>query len=535
MELSFTDIENLSLKQRQHQLDPQTCRQLKESFVPNNFMSCLFFRPAIFALTLVAWANLASAHAVWIESIQSAGRIAVHAGFGEANHWDQKNARKIDQTRYWLRTAAGEESPLELVYHARAKFYTTEIEHVGPAAIIASCDYGVSTHGGASLVKFTAKRYVGPVMAWAELDGATPLKAFELLARQEEKLLVVTALSEGNPVPNASVMLIGPQSDHAKYTTDANGMVRIEMEGPGAYSILASRTINEAGERDGAKFDKKRDITTLSFEIPGSANSASASLVADPAAAKELQMALRGQSLWGQQFPGFSADVAVEHQGMKANGQVNVAADGTVEVTFKEPNPEATRIVKDWLESMAWHRQQRNVGQAQSQATTETRPIPSVAYGSLPDSFNARGQELVPIGDPFASRFWIRNGALAAASRRMGERLQTITILGAEARSDGRMIPTSTATAFWDLNGHMVESETEERRWVEVNGLTLPAEVTSVTTEVRRNSSRPEMAQNHWRLLRMTFSNHACLKTDGTASVVPAAESTLATSETSDR
>ena len=471
----------------------------------------LSFLPTVFAC--LAWGSTAHAHMVWLESVTSPGRLAVHAGFGEPNHWDRRNARKIEQTVYSIRRADGQNLPLTLKYHERAECFVADVEHTGPAAIVATCDYGVSSHGKSpSLVLFTAKRYVAEPEDWSRLDGAPALANLEISARQEGESFLVTVTSGGKPLAGIDVRFSGPKSDMAKSVTDATGTVSVPSEGSGAYALVAMRTLNEAGERTGEKYDAKREITTLTFGL-GSAAPAP-TYTASPEAAAMLGHVLQSQSLWGQDFAGFKSQVDVEYQGLTGKGTVAVSANGKVEVNLGDAHAELVREVTDWVESMAWHRAQKNVGQAQSQAGGPPRMLTAVAFADSPETTNARGTEIVPIHDPFASRFWTRDGKLSAAARQIGERKQTINVLSAMQTSDGRAIPTAAVSNFWDLNGRLVEVESESRQWVDVNGTLLPGEIRVVTTECAgfEPAARKLVGgSKSWRVFSMRFSGHELL------------------------
>jgi hypothetical protein len=465
------------------------------------------------AVLVIALTATAQAHMVWIETVASPGRLAVHAGFGEPNHWDRRNARKIDQTVYTLRRADGQELPLALRYHPRAECFVTDMEHSGPAAIVATCDFGVSSHGPKpSLILFTAKRYVAEPSDWGRLDGSPKLANLEVLARIDGDKTVLTVISGGKPLAGAEVRFSGPKSDMVKYTTDATGAVVVPSEGPGAYGVLSMRTLPEAGERDGMKYDTKREISTLTYAI--SKGETAPALKADSEGAATLGKVLKSQSLWGDEFTGFRAKIEAEYQGLKGKGTVEIGADGTAKVEMADAHAELVYEVREWVESMAWHRAQRNVGQPQSQVSAgPPRMLAEVAFAGAGDS-NARGTELVPIHDPFASRFWTRNGQLAAAARQIGERKQTITILSAKTLADGRAIPTASSTSFWDLNGNLIETDVESREWVEVSGVLLPAEVRVVSTEsAGAENPRRQLpgGTKAWRVMSMRFSEHTLL------------------------
>jgi hypothetical protein len=193
------------------------------------------------------------------------------------------------------------------------------------------------------------------------------------------------------------------------------------------------------------------------------------------------------------------------------NGSARVSAHGEVTVEVEPADPEATRRMREFLESLAWHRAQRNVGKAESQAAK--RPLNAIAFAHADRPSTARGVELVPLEDPFASRFFIRDGNLAAAARQMGERRQSISILNA-VDMNGRRIPTQLSVSFWDLNGQLLESESESRQWVDVGGYMLPGQVRVVKTEAKTpfNSMRKlPGGEGHWETFEIAFSQHELL------------------------
>lgn len=460
----------------------------------------------------LAWTTPAHAHQVWLQSVQWPGKVVVHAGFGEPDHWDRRNVRKIDATKYYLRTVSGSESAIAVRYHERAECFMGEIAHNGPAAIVATCDYGVASHGPQPfLVTFFAKRLIGPTSHWAELDGS-PRLPFELRATHDGAELHLVVTADGMPLANAEVMATGPGLEGVRRMADDKGRLSLPAAAAGEYAIFAMRSLPVSGERDGKTYAETKHVTTLSFHLPADDGPVAAG-AADQAALSDMLAALKSQSLWGPEFPGFACDLEVAHQGLSSKGRLTIDREGRVNLALDDDHPVIRGNMTDLFESLAWHRAARNTGDQQ----TSRSPVEwAVARGES----DAKGRNLIPLGDPWLSRFWIEDGRLRGAWRQMGDRRQCINILEAREAAEGRVIPTVLATSFWGLDGRLQKTETETRAWIELGGHQLPAALRIVSTEARGLTSPRFAAPGSdpmWQVTVITLSNHRLLEVEKTA------------------
>lgn len=436
-------------------------------------------------LTLALAATLSStapAQFVFIHSLPVPGGSAVHAGFGEPGEWDRRLARHIEPTTYAVRTADGKEADLRLSYDDRAECYLAVARHGGPAVILGVCDYGLSQRPKAKpvLLTYYAARYTGAPGSWAKLAGSPRLKV-ELRPAFDGQTVRVTALGDGKPLAKAEVSVWGPGGSR-KLTTDDAGQASWPGDGPGEYALWVGR----GGQRD---FDAKgkgksksvatRDIATLSFALPD-VKARPAEAKPDAKAAERLAQARRAAAAWGEKFPGFTAALRVDHDGGTATGTVEVAADGAVSLTL-DGDAALKREVHRRIASLARHR------------------APAKAAAGVA----TRGTSLVPLGDPFASRYWVKDGQLTAVRRVAGGRQVEVRVLASRKAAGGAAVPTVFATAFRDLNGRLREAEAERRDWVEVGGHTLPGQFV-----ITRAASAVPGAGEGWSSLTLTFTAH---------------------------
>jgi hypothetical protein len=418
-------------------------------------------------------AGTARAHAIWIESLASGSKVAIHVGFGEPNQWDQKNVGKIDATAYVVRGVDGKSTPVVLMMHPRAKCYVGMSPVAGDQAIYGEVCYGVSKHGPKpSLVYFTAKHYMGPANQWRLLDGvAKRLELHATLAGAGKWRLMVTM--EGKPAANSKITAILPDATELPLVADAEGVVTVESAKPGLYQFLASYRQSVPGTHQGEVYDEVHDVATLS--VHHGSESKEAEGEAQPAAATAMMAALKAQSLWDEKFPGFTANVSMVQGDQSASAKLRVGRDGAVELDWVQ-GPDAWKpLAQEWFDSLVWHRRMVNTGS--DQAHGARGELPQVAQRGIG---NQGALELTPIGDPYGTRFIVKGNALQTAMRTMGDRRQRIDILETQQSAEGSLIPTLVAVSFWNAAGELTQSETERRDWKEVGGYLLPARIEQV-------------------------------------------------------
>src|SRR5262249_38768772 len=131
---------------------------------------------------------------------------------------------------------------------------------------------------------------------------------------------------------------------HVERKTDTDGLFElVEAKAAGIYGIRAALIEPKEGERDGKKYKEVRHYATAAFATPvkkeapkakhdgglTAAAGGETKPVEDPAATKLLADARAARAVW-KDFPGFSADVAVNHDGTVHKGHVEISPQGKV-------------------------------------------------------------------------------------------------------------------------------------------------------------------------------------------------------------
>ena len=192
-------------------------------------------------------------------------------------------------------------------------------------------------------------------------------------------------------------------------------------------------------------------------------------------------------------FPGFLADISVATEGTTLEGRIQVASDGTLELTL-DGNDEFA-WVEPRLRSLVNHRlppeREREFDVAFADAVT-THPLGRLIR------FNE---------DRLHSVYRIRDDVITEVHRTMGKTRFTISVTETSRNSDSKVLPGSYSLSWWDVDsGDLTASETVRNDWVRVGQWDLPSRVLSVRTE---DNARREVRQ-------ITFTNHR---------ISPAAES----------
>lgn len=215
----------------------------------------------------LALSTPALAHFVWIRSEFAGQELLVEAGFGDPQGWDAEYSDSIAGTKYFVRTGAGKEEPIELVFNKEAQAYVARAAYSGPAAVLGICEYGTFSFGGKpSLLRYYAKRLTGSPETWVKLAGSEKL-AIEAVPALIGTEIEVTVMASGKPVPNADLKIYGPKSKGVAAKTDSDGKVRWTTEGAGDYSLYVGRKLDGKGEHEGKAYDGVREYATLTFTL----------------------------------------------------------------------------------------------------------------------------------------------------------------------------------------------------------------------------------------------------------------------------
>lgn len=188
------------------------------------------------------------------------------------------------------------------------------------------------------------------------------------------------------------------------------------------------------------------------------------------ATAEELMVrAHAARATWGEDFPGFSADVRLSRNSQRVAGRLTVTADGEVQLDI--PESFDAEWAQRQLDSLVQHRQagsdrEYNVSFADDETT---HPLGRLI------KFNE---------DRLHSIYRIKGDVITEVHRTMGDQRFTISVLGVTRNAEGKYLPRTYSVSFWEAgSGDLKTSSTVQDTWKRVRRFDLPARILTVTTE----------------------------------------------------
>jgi len=277
------------------------------------------------------------------------------------------------------------------------------------------CVYGVLEKGADPfLLCYYPKAILGP--------GATN-KAWEKLPLE---ILVSgghgKVIYQGKPVAEAEVIVTpsGEEDRRTKTTTAADGSFAFEVpKSKGLLSIRARHIEKKSGTHRGKDYKEAKHYATLVISssrlAPLNPASAKKSVPENPAATKLLSEARQARMEWDN-FPGFTANLIVNHNGTIVRGKVNVSKDAQIDLEGFEDQE-----VKSWLRrqlgSLVSHRL--------SNGTVQKTPC-----AFLDDNKNhPLGRKIQVLNNELHSSYRIRDRQIIEVNRSMKAIRFTITVL----------------------------------------------------------------------------------------------------------
>ncbi len=174
--------------------------------------------------------------------------------------------------------------------------------------------------------------------------------------------------------------------------------------------------------------------------------------------------AVAADATW-QAFPGFTADLEIERDGVACQGRLIVGRDGRVSV---ELVPDGHRV---WA--------------AQHLAGIVGQRLPKDDVLKKTWRFADLHRERSPLGyavcrtdAPFGPRHWVRDGRFQAVEVRLAGSKQRLTTLKTERSPDNKLLPAVQVLHLWDARARgLAATETRLLSWRRVGGLDLPATI----------------------------------------------------------
>jgi hypothetical protein len=413
-------------------------------------------------LTAAIWCGslvtAAKGHFLFVRILPPAeGGRAAEVYFSEyASAGDPRYVDKVAGAQFFIQTTPGEFRPLAMQKLADRLRGHVSIE--GTLMVAGQLDYGVLTRP--MLPPFLLRHYSKAVAGKTEevnrmRPKGTPL---EITAAFETGGVVLTALLNGKPVPNATFTTVDADLVSEDLKGDADGQVRFSPSAPGVWSVYTQHVDRTPGEHKGLSYKEVREFATLAFSWPLVATGA------DPEAVKLFEDALAARAAW-HDFPGFSAKIAADLDDRPFEGTLSVAADGTVKLDLGE-DP-APRWLEEQLESITMHR-------AASQSPSAEGPKPVLRFADdHPD--HPLGRLLAFEGGHFATSYRVKGKQITSVNRFLDGQNMTITVLDNEQNAEGQYLPRSYTVQYWDdASGKLARTETVQDRWTRVGRWDLP-------------------------------------------------------------
>jgi hypothetical protein len=187
----------------------------------------------------------------------------------------------------------------------------------------------------------------------------------------------------------------------------------------------------------------------------------------DPVATKLFAEARAARAAW-HNFPGFTADVAVNFDGKIHRGTVDVKANGIVKVEIAD---EAARgWVKEQLASLVAHRR----------PGSPAEKIPC-AFGDGPAD-HPLGRAIVMLDEDNHSSFRVKDRQILEVNRAMKDSRFTITVLENTWNQEKQYLPLCFVVNTWDLKTNQLRSSAAyHHTWQRHGAFDLPATLTVIT------------------------------------------------------
>ncbi len=439
-------------------------------------------RAVLGLLGLLALAAPAPAHFPWV--IPSADGKTVKVVFSDTLAPDKNvSITKLDALKLYAWGAKDRDGvQLARVVNKDEGYLFTHVP-AGKPFVGGVCHYGVVAKGKADPfllvyhVQAIADAHPSPIPPSFPVVKGQALRIDPLPTRGAGKPHVAgfTVLFNGKPLPDAEVAVLAPGADKdAEGKTDKDGFFSYHVDHvkqPGLYGVRARHVLMKAGKEGDKEYKEIRHNATLVFRAApaqgkGDDGDKKAKLQPSPAATKLLADARAARANW-RNFPGFTADLAVNVDGKVHKGTVEVSDSGKVKLTL------ADEPVQKWalrqLQSLVNHRLDDSAGLQTPCAFADD------------DTHHPLGRKIRVLNDELHSSYRIRDRQVIEVNRHTGPSRFTIIVLENRVNAEKQFLPSCYVVNTWDnKTGALLNAQAFHQTWVRVGSFDLPARETIV-------------------------------------------------------
>ncbi len=419
----------------------------------------------------------ANAHFIWIDLASTAdGQPQARLYFSETPEPGEPHLiAKIAHTKAWSRDA--QDHVTDLTVGKPAGDESAELPLAGAAAngasLEADCDYGVYQRGPSGmLLHYYAKRLGGDWASGEQKLARAPRLALDIVPHRAGDKLKLAVIFQGKPSPGAELVVVDPAGEQQDLKTDEQGEASVNAAAGGRYAVRASHIVPDgSGTRDGKKYAQTLHYCTLLVDVPRSTVSAE-----EPSAVDALRRAREGRAVW-EQFPGFTADVAITDDQETCKGHVTIDASGTVSLDAKPGK--LTDWAEEQLNSLVQHRM----------------PDGEVSEGKVVWADEPAGHPLgrkIKLGDAgFQSAYRLKDDVIMEVNRSAGKMRFTISVLEIERNAEQKYLPRAFTMNFFDAeSGELKMGLGYWNQWQRVGAFDLPRTILEVSAHAGGTSTR---------------------------------------------
>jgi hypothetical protein len=408
----------------------------------------------------------AQAHFLWAD-ITSAPQPALHLTFSEdgTSPTSPRLLSRISSAKVWTAGVA----PLTLAPTAGAQVAALPAaQHVAAAEET----WGIYDASEAGLGTFLLRYYAKAANNTPAASSPMGLSV-EVFAHRQGGQVLAQVSHDGKPAVGAEVWVAAPgATDQPILKTDAHGEVQFPVTASGKCRIRAMVAETVSGDYAGKKYTLIRDYSTLTFPVEAKAAQVSLASVpsshpdahADPAAYALLEAAHDARQTFAPNFPGLTAKITFDDNGMVHAGMLTFDPAGTLHVSAADLSPQAQEWLENQSDSLLTHRQNDDF------ATGEGRD--ALTLGS--DDHNPLGR-VVTLHDALQSSYRIKDNTLTEVTRTMGGQRFTVTVLETTPGNPGKYLPHQFAVTYFDAKtGAINRSDLSTDTFAKVDDVWVP-------------------------------------------------------------